>query len=277
MPATTRRAVLAALGLGTVGRPGRPATARERSPSPDPVRLAVQVHPDGRLGWSDLTRAVAGAVRTGVEQVAYRLEHGHDVPVEISVTRGAPIPETAVATSSYQQLFADVEEWLRDEDAYDPGACHLYLPDEPFNQALGYGGANGNVTGDGAVAFANVGATNTWDGRAVSENIAVHEWLHTVVDGDAVEAQVGSRCEHDLGAVVMRELGTVLVTPLATAYADDTVYGGETRWHGSGCYNHGSFSRHDGLELRPRRWEHTWQLSEATLRATSRFVRTHLR
>ncbi|WP_435319271.1 hypothetical protein [Haloarchaeobius sp. TZWSO28] len=270
MPPTSRRAVLAALGLGVLGSPGL-ASATHDTSRPT-ARLAVQVHPDSRFGWSTRTRQVAQAVANGVDQVAYRLEHGHDVAVDVSVTRGAPIPESRVGMGTYQQLFADVESWLRDADAYDPTACHLFLPNEPYNQALGYGGANGVVSDGGAVAFANVGATGTWDGRAVSENIAVHEWLHTVLTGDAAETQVDSRCEHDLGAVVMRELGTVLVTPMATAYADDTVFGGETRWHGSGCYTHEAFSQHDGLELRPRRWEHTWQLSEATLRAVAAYV-----
>ncbi|WP_439027268.1 hypothetical protein [Haloarchaeobius sp. DT45] len=270
MPHTTRRGMLAALGLGTVGLPALQTPTRERSRPT--ARLAVQVHPDSRFGWSTLTRRVARAVENGVDQVAYRLGHGHDVSVDVSVTRGTPIPEERIGTSSYQQLYADVETWLRETDAYDPGACHLYLPNEPYNQSLGYGGANDNVDDDGAIAFANVGATDTWDGLAVSENIAIHEWLHTVLSRDTTEAQVGSRCEHDLGAVVMRELGTVVVTPMATAYADDTVFGGETRWHGSGCYNHDSFSRHDGLELAPRRWEHTWQLSEATLRAAANYV-----
>jgi hypothetical protein len=236
----------------------------------------VAIHPDERFGWSSTTRSVRKAVGFGVEQVATRAERILDVTVEADVREGEPVPPEQISTETQPRLFADVESWLTDRDAYDDGACHLYLPREPFDQALGYGAARGDVSEGAAVAFANVGATETWDSAAVSANLGIHEWLHTVLRGDVAEAVNGSRCEHDLGAVAERELGTVVVTPLATSYADTTLFGGETQWHGSGCSNHGSFSRHDGRDLEPRRWEHTWELSEATLRATTRFVDEYL-
>ena len=77
--------------------------------------------------------------------------------------------------------------------------------------------------------------------------------------------------------VARRDLETVVVTPLATSYADTTLVGGGTRWHGSGCYDHDSFAVHDGRELRPHNWTHTWQLSDPTLRATTRYVDEYLR
>ncbi|SDM91369.1 hypothetical protein SAMN05192554_109137 [Haloarchaeobius iranensis] len=267
----SRRRLLAAVGTAALGgvASGRPAR--------QPPRLAVSVHPDARFGWNGTTRAARDAVRVGVEQVATRAEHSLDLRVETSVTAGEPVPPDAVSTTDQQALFDSVERWLRDRDAYDDGACHLYLPRLPFDQVLGYGAANRDVASGGAVAFANLGATELWDDRAVSKNMAVHEWLHTVLRPDIAAAVNGSRCEHDLGAVARRDVATVVVTPLATSYADTTLVGGETRWHGSGCYDHESFSVHDGRELRPRYWTHTWQLSDATLRATTRYVDEHLR
>ncbi|MFD1646461.1 hypothetical protein [Haloarchaeobius litoreus] len=268
----SRRRLLAAVGTAALGgfASGRPT----RQPAP---RLAVAVHPDARFGWNGTTRSVRDAVRTGVEQVASRAERTLDVTVERNVTEGEPIPPAAVSSTDQPALFDSVERWLRDRDAYDDGTCHLYLPRLPFDQALGYGGANRDVASGGAVAFANLGATEFWDDRAVSENMAVHEWLHTVLRPEVAAAVNGSRCEHDLGVVARRDLETVVVTPLATSYADTTLVGGETRWHGSGCYDHASFSTHDGREHDPRHWTHTWQLSDATLRATTRYVDGYLR
>ncbi|WP_435346286.1 hypothetical protein [Haloarchaeobius sp. HRN-SO-5] len=237
----------------------------------------MAVHPDERFGWSPTTRSALSAVEAGVAQVATRAERELGVTVETSVREGDVVPADAVSSGDQPRLLDDLATWLTDHGAYDDGACHLYLPREPYDQALGYGAARSDVADGGTVAFANLGATETWDDAAVSANLAVHEWLHTVLRPDVAAAVNGSRCEHDLGAVVRRELGTVLVTPLATSYADTTVFGGETQWHGSGCYDHDSFSRHDGLDLQPRHWEHTWQLSEATLQATTRYVDEYLR
>ncbi|WP_435333805.1 hypothetical protein [Haloarchaeobius sp. TZWWS8] len=285
----SRRGFLAAVGggsLGVTGRwdaPERPGSPRRRdfqdrreASGRGSVSLQVRVHPDARLGWSLRIQRVRQAVRTGVEQVAVRASRELDAAVHPVVETGEPIPPEAVPTGSFDALFPAVETWLRERDAYVDGACHLYLANEPYNRGLGYGGANGDVAAGGAITLANVGATRTWDGDHVTDNIAVHEWLHTVLTGDDAAAVNGSRCEHDLGTVAMLEPGTALVTPLATAYADTSLVGGETRWHGSGCYDHGSFWRHDGLDFRPRRWVHTWTLSEATLRAATRFVEREL-
>ncbi|WP_435359473.1 twin-arginine translocation signal domain-containing protein [Haloarchaeobius sp. DFWS5] len=267
MSPPTRRSFLAAAGLGAlgVGFSSRPT-----------VSLRVHVHPDDSFGWSPLTRRITRAVHRGVEQVAFRADRRLDATVTAEVVQGQPVPPETVPTASSPALVDTLESWLRDRDAYDDGATHLYLANEPFNRALGYGWAGGHVARDRAVAFANLGATQFWDDEHVSANLAVHEWLHTVLTGDEAEAVNGSRCEHDLGTVAMRELGTVVVTPLATAYADTTVLGGETRWHGGGCYHHGQFARHDGREFTPRHWEHTWVLSEATLQATTRFIEERL-
>lgn len=269
MQSPSRRQLLAGVGATVcagfaAGRPSRPRP-----------RLAVSVHPDARFGWNEATRAVRDAVRVGVDQVAGHAARRLDVGVDATVTAGDPVPPDAVATADQPALFDSLERWLRDRGAYDERACHLYLPRLPFDQALGYGAANRDVASGGAVAFANLGATEFWDDRAVSENMAVHEWLHTVLRPDVAAAVTGSRCEHDLGSVARRDIATAVVTPLATSYADETLIGGETRWHGSGCVDHDVLSVPDSPT--PRTWTHTWQLSDATLRATTRYVDEYLR
>ena len=271
MQEPSRRQFLAAIGTGTIGA-GVVPTGSSNRPTP---RLEVTIHPDQSFG-SSTTRDVRSAVEYGVEQVASNVTSRLGLDVEKSVREGIAVPPDAVSTADQPRLFDDVKSWLISRDAYEDGVCHLYLPNAPFARKIGYGSVLSHVANGGTIAFANLGATQKWEDPAVSANIAIHEWLHTVIRPGIAEEVNGSRCEHDLGAVIKSGLGTVDVTPMATTYADKSLFGSETQWDGTGCWNHDSFFRHDGQFLVPLRWKHTPDLSKATLQAATRYVEKYL-
>lgn len=99
--------------------------------------------------------------------------------------------------------------------------------------------------------------------------MAIHEVVHTFVDGEAVRTVVEGTCDHDLGSVVRVGDGVREVSPLATAYAGADEPGSETTWHGSGCGDHARLYRHDGIR---REWRHTTDLSPGTLDAASAYA-----
>ena len=306
----TRRELLAAVGgaaaVSRVGADERAADAAGVGESGDP-RVRVRVYPGPvplraqlRYGleglqreWLPPFRAAATAVEDAFDQVlAYARERSRLPGLEVRVDRGDPValPLTAasrpsdVVVPSLETVTETVRERLRERNALTGSTCHLLLCWAPLNYRVGYGGtlspnartevgsddADGDDTGD-AITVANVGATEVWDSRAVTRNIAIHEALHTFLDDAAVASAVDSRCDHDLGTAVRTDDDALRISPMATAYAGPDEIGGGTRFHGTGCYDHGQFSRHDGLEGIDE-WRYTAELSDATLEAVTQYL-----
>lgn len=283
-PRTSRRAVLAAVGgtlaaSTTAGARGLRSQGGDRATART-ATLRVVCYPQASLGWSAPTLAARDAVRTGLRQVRDHAA-GTDGPVRVAVDRGPVVPNRALDTSTQDALLASFRAWLAAERDPAGPTCHLLCTDAPLNTTLGYGGVDGHVTGGdapGAAGHVNVGATEAWDGRRFTENMAVHEALHTFLTPWDAAAVNDSRCEHDLGAVVAESPTRLLVTPMASSYADDTGVGGESRFHGSGCYDHASFARHEQQVADDEAtWYHTWVLSRATRQAVARYVDRRLR
>lgn len=262
----SRRTFLSVLGTGALVGSVRPATGST-------MDLRVRVYPATRLGWSPLTHSLRSEVRRALGQLHRVLRDRQDRDLALSVEAAQPVPQTDLNVNTQRTLYQSFRSWLEDTDAPTGPICHLLFVDEPFNTDIGYGGANATITGGGtfgAQATVNVGATEFWDDRTVTRNMAIHETLHTIITPGAAEAVNGTRCEHDLGAVASDKLGRVVVTPIATSYADTTSLGGETRWHGTGCYTHSKFSRYDHHPDLDTTWHHTPQLSQATVDASLR-------
>ncbi|GAB3032883.1 hypothetical protein GCM10025298_22300 [Natronobiforma cellulositropha] len=309
-PAITRRALLGGAGatvLSALGATTSLTAASWNQAEPASATVHVRVYPGpmpvtARLGAGrpdenglfsvhrDALEAVEGALEGAL---TYAGERGVDL--DAVVEPGGPVAasffsrlETAVRerrNPSAQETVLDAfRDELREREVLSGTTCHLLLWWNPFNYDLGYGGTrspNGHVTavdGEGSQTVANVGATEFWDSRAVTRNIAIHETLHTFLSRDVVSEVVGSGCDHDLGSAIRREEGdeTVLeISPMATAYAGPDEFGGGTRFHGTGCYDHDSFSRHDGTDDVDR-FVYTTDLSEATLEALTRYLERHL-
>lgn len=294
----TRREVVTAIGgatvastIGTGGVSGTTASEEPFSiriyPGPVPLRAWVRYGFDGmHRNWPPPFGDVLAAVEDALEQV---LSYAHDqsrlTDVEIRVERGAQVQyplsaarlSTEAVLPSRETTLAVFRDQIRDRDVGSPTACHLLLAWAPFNYRLGYGGTHpeiariGHRPEEGAYTAANVGATELWDSRAVTRNIAIHEVLHTLISPEVAEAVGGSRCDHDLGTAVRTDDETLQVSPIATAYAGPDRRGGGTRWHGTGCYDHDEFYRHDAYEGVDR-FTYTTQLSEATLEAVTRYL-----
>lgn len=297
----TRREALAAIGGATIASSigtSRTATDPDRDA---PVR--VRVYPGAvphqarlRYGldalyrdWPVPLRDAVAAIESAFEQVlTYARDRTRLESLEISVERGRPIriPPSATPLSadavlpSLETLLERFRERLRNRDALTGGACHVFLPWSPLNFRVGYGGtlAPNSITGEGgagdsgdAQTVANVGATEVWDSRAVTRNMAIHETIHTFLPNDIVAAVGDAYCDHELGTAVRTEEETLEISPMATAYAGPDRIGGGTRFHGTGCSDRDRFSRHDGNEG-IENWTYTTELSEATCEGVTRFL-----
>ncbi|ELY48805.1 hypothetical protein [Natronorubrum bangense] len=267
-------------------------------PGPVALRAWVRYGFDGiRDDWPPPFRDARSAIEDAFDQIlAYAHERSRLEGLEARIDRGTLVrfPFSATPRSS-EALFPSLEtvlevfdDRLRERNALTGSTCHLLLCWAPFNYRLGYGGTLspnalvGNdtegTTGD-AGTVANLGATEFWDSRAVTRNMAIHETLHTFISSSVAETVGGSGCDHSLGTAVRTDDDTMRVSPMATAYAGPDEIGGGTRWHGRGCGNHDDFHHHDGYEGVDN-WSYTTSLSEATLEAVTRTLeqlvdRTH--
>ena len=289
-----RRTVLGLLGAASVtpalpGLGGRVAPPRdERDPASGDdeaarrsngadATLRVRAYPrlrhraDGWSGWSLANVEAYGAVGDALERVAAHVERERDdvgsVAWRIEAAPGVSLPDGLDGESVLERF----REIVRDRGAERGETCHLLLWSEPLNAEVGYGLADSNVADAGGYALANVGATERWDGRAVTRNMAIHETLHTFLSDDAVGSVIGTPCDHHLGSVRHVGDGVAEVTPMATAYAGREIPGSETSWSGGGCGDHDDFFRHDGLDD-VRGWRHTTELSAATREAVAESV-----
>lgn len=257
------------VGASSVDVPGRASAAT-------PIELRVRVYPDERLGWSATARDVHRHLGRALEWLHAVARERLDRTVHVRLDRGPVVPRHPLDFEGEKRLYRSFRDWLADTDAPGGPVSHCFLANAPFDPELGYGIANAHVRGGGrlgAQAIANVGATEVWDDRTVSRNMAIHEVLHTLVRGQDARAINGSACEHDLGAVVGETPDRVFVTPLATSYAGASG-GEETTWHGTGCYDHDRFSRYEVHPDLETTWYHTWIPSDATFEAVVRYLRT---
>ncbi|MFC4540968.1 hypothetical protein ACFO5R_03370 [Halosolutus amylolyticus] len=290
----TRRDVVVALGgaaaASTIGVDG--ATAREAPlhvrvyPGPVPLRAWVRYRFQGMSrDWPPPYRAAMVAVEDAFEQVLdYARERSRLPNVDFRIERGQRVrfPLTAADPSidafvPTRKTVLDVfRDQVRERDVGSATTCHLLLCWAPFNFRLGYGGTHPSIDridradGEGAYTAANVGATELWDSRAVTRNMAIHETLHTFISPDVAESVGGSPCDHNLGSAVRTD-DALRVSPIATAYASPDRFDAGTRWEGRGCADHDRFHRHDGHEGIDR-YAYTTRLSEATCEAVTRYL-----
>lgn len=286
-------------GAGAVSRTSASTTDRAADETPLSVRLYPRPLPlwawlrygfDGiRRDWPPPFRDALAAVEGAFEQVLdYAHERSRLEGVEIAVERGdlvrfplsaTPRPSDAVVPS-LETVLEVFRDRLRDRNALTGSTCHVLLSWSPLNYRVGYGGTlspnarTGGGTDDAggdAQTVVNLGATEVWDSRAVTRNMAIHELLHTFLSSDIVESVGDSRCDHDLGTAVRIDDDTLEVSPMASAYAGPDEVGDGTRFHGTGCYDHDAFSRHDGYEG-VTDWTYTTDLSEATCEAVTRYL-----
>jgi len=292
-----RREVLAALGaaalgptLGDVGeisdehRPSA-ATAPE-TPGATPGRdatLRVRTYPrlehsaDRWSGWSVPTLSAHGAVGDALDAVATYAEAERDGLDRVDWQLDAGAGVALQGGTDARTLVEGFRETIRERGAGGGDVCHLLLWSEPLNYEVGYGLATGYVGDvDAAYAVVNVGATERWDGRGVTKNMAIHEALHPFLDDAAAETVIENDCSHNLGTVRRVGDGVAEVTPMATSYAGGQGLIGETTWPGSGCRDREAFYRHDGVDGIDR-WRHTTELSAGTLEAASLYVERNLR
>lgn len=302
----SRREVLAAVGGATVAGTSRssadaapldgdPGSLRVRLyPGPLPWRLRLRNAVGSGDGWPPALRDAAAAVEDAFAQVRdCARERSRLESLELRVERGAPIrlPRSVirrpsdVVVPSTETVLEGFHRRLRDRDALTGSACHVLLCWAPLNHRVGYGGtlspnarvgdASGGDEGTpgDALTVANVGATESWDSRPVTRNIAIHETLHTFLSSDVVAdvSDSDSGCDHDLGRAVRVDESTLRISPMATAYAGRDELGAGTRFHGTGCYDHESFHRHDGTDG-VENWAYTTDLSPATLEGVTRYL-----
>ncbi|WP_222915229.1 hypothetical protein [Natrinema sp. SYSU A 869] len=299
----TRREALAALGgaaLASSSGASKTTMAADRGPD---APVHVRVYPGAvpfqarlryglgelRRDWPTPLRDASAAIEGAFEQVlAYARERSRLEALEVRVERGAPIrfPPSATPLSadavlpSLEALLGRFREQLRKRTALTGRTCHVLLRWSPLNYRVGYGGtlAPNSVTGetdDGgsgdAQTVANVGATEVWDSRAVTRNMAIHETIHTFLPHDIVESIGEAYCDHELGTAVRTGENTLEISPIATAYAGPDRIGGGTRFHGTGCCEKSRFSRHDGTDG-IENWTYTTELSDTTCEGVTRFL-----
>ena len=290
----TRRGLLTMIGTGAVLSTQR---VEPNSASEEPV--SIRVYPgslpplawmwyrltDTDTGWAPPFEASLEAIREAVEQVTAHAKRTEDVDLTLVVERGAPVDIPVTSRSSIREVVSPTQQGLLDafrdvlteRGVLNGRTSHLLLWWGPFDYAVGYGGTRrpnrhvDAIDGEGAQVVANVGATEWWDSRSITRNIAIHEALHSFLAPSVVEQIVDSRCDHDLGSCVQIDETTREVSPMATAYAGPAQAGGDTRFHGTACYDHDSFFRHDGYDG-VEQWKHTTKLTEATLEATTLYV-----
>lgn len=243
-----------------------------------------------RSGWAPPHEAAYSAVESALEQFdRYRTTHDRLEGLEITLERGGRIDLARQSISTPREMFSPTQQQVLDafrNILYDRGVitgscCHLLLWWGPIHHDLGYGGTRSpnshvaKIDGEGAQTVANIGATELWDSRAVTRNMAIHETLHTYLTSRIASDVVGSACDHDLGTAIRTDERTLEISPIATAYAGTEEVGGGTRFHGTGCHDHGSFARHDGFDG-IERYRYTTTLSEATLEGMTRYLETTL-
>ncbi|MCU4751758.1 hypothetical protein OB919_07150 [Halobacteria archaeon AArc-curdl1] len=295
----TRREMLAALGGASIL-----ASPAESTTDLGESDVHVRVYP-GRLptyawarygwrgarsGWAPPHEAAYNAVESALEQFdRYRTARGRLDGVDITVERGGRIDLTRHAISAPRELVSPTQQQildafrtvLHDRGEITGSCCHLLLWWGPLHHDVGYGGTRSpnshvaKIDGEGAQTVANIGATELWDSRAVTKNMAIHETLHTYLSSRVANDVVGSACDHDLGTAIRTDDHTLEVSPIATAYAGPEEMGAGTRFHGTGCHDHGSFARHDGLDG-IERFNYTTTLSEATLEGMTRYLEATL-
>ena len=291
-----RREVVAALGTaGAVTTVGRFASVAEAEVTQE-APLTVRVYPGpvspwvwARYGPAGLTDgwvrphvAVLEAVERACEDVeAHATAQGIDL--EVSVERGERIRRADLdvppVVPDRQGVLDAFRDHLAGREALAGPICHLLCWWGPTHARVGYGGVRsetGHVASEpdeGAHAVVNVGATEVWDSRAVTVNMAVHEVFHAYLTDEETVDLVGTECDHDLGTAV-REEGTLTVSPMATAYATPGI-GTGTRWPGSGCTNGETVATQDdpaGVEA----VEYTAACSEETLEGVTRYLERRL-
>ncbi|MFP9060273.1 hypothetical protein ACLI4R_07040 [Natrialbaceae archaeon A-chndr2] len=295
----TRREMLAALGGASIL-----ASPAESTTDLGESDVHVRVYP-GRLptyawarygwrgarsGWAPPHEAAYSAVESALEQFErYRTARGRLEDVDITVERGGRIDLTRHAISSPRELVSPTQQQvldafrtvLHDRGAITGSCCHLLLWWGPLHHDVGYGGTRSpnshvaKIDGEGAQTVANIGATELWDSRAVTRNIAIHEMLHTYLSSRIANEVVGSACDHDLGTAIRTDDRTLEVSPIATAYAGPEEMGAGTRFHGTGCHDHGSFAHHDGFDG-IERFRYTTTLSQTTLEGMTRYLEATL-
>ncbi|MCU4753323.1 hypothetical protein OB919_15275 [Halobacteria archaeon AArc-curdl1] len=240
----------------------------------------ARMGPTGTFGWAPAHRRAALAVRDALETLADEAESRTDLDaVHWRLEAGRPVAlDMSEREGTLDGVTDAFDEVLEDREVLTGSCCHLLLAWQPLNQQLGYGGtpsAHRRVGAGDALTVANIGATETWDNRRVTANMAIHEVVHTFLSRDSVEAVVDSRCDHDLGSVREVEPGVREVSPMATAYAGAGTDVTDTQFAGSGCGHHEAFYHHDGTDD-VERWLHTRELSEGTLEAASHYLATAL-
>ena len=244
--------------------------------------------PDLAGGWTAIHEAASEAVEDALGQISdYAATETTLGELDVVVERrerigsGLSVSSPLDALTPAATVFDRFRAAVHDRGLVTGRCCHLLLWWDPLNIDLGYGrvrSANSHVTrqaDEGSQAIANVGATELWDDRSVTRNIAIHEVLHSLLSNDVVESVNDSRCDHDLGSVVAVDEGVREVSPMATAYEGAGRSGG-TRFSGTGCANHDSFSRHDGT-ADVDEWRYTTTLSDATKEAVTTYVAERLR
>ncbi|WP_339105178.1 hypothetical protein [Haloterrigena salinisoli] len=254
-----------------------------------PLRIRLRSAVAGSDGWPPALRDALGAVDDALEQVRdYARERSRLESPDLRVERGGSVRlarsavqrPSDVVVPSFEAVLDGFHRRLRERDALTGSTCHLLLCWEPLNYRVGYGGTlspNAHVGDDAdgtsgdALTVANVGASERWDSRDVTRNMAIHETLHTFLSADVVEAVGGSPCDHDLGEAVRVDDETLRISPMASAYAGREEIGAGTRFHGTGCYDHSAFHRHGGTEG-VENWTYTTDLSEATLEGVTRYL-----
>ncbi|WP_254532295.1 hypothetical protein [Natrinema gelatinilyticum] len=243
---------------------------------------------DLRGNWPTPFRDALAAIESAFEHVlAYARERSRLEDLVVRVDRASPIRVPPSTTSlsadavlpSLEALLRRFRERVQSRGALTGRTCHVLLCWSPLNYRVGYGGtlAPNSVTGmddggDGdALTVANVGATEVWDSRPVTQNIAIHETLHTFLSDDVVRSIGNAYCDHELGTAVRTAQNTLRISPMATAYAGPNRIGGGTRFHGTGCYDHDRFVRHDGHDG-IENWVYTTEPSDATQEGVTRYL-----
>ncbi|OVE85233.1 hypothetical protein B2G88_11325 [Natronolimnobius baerhuensis] len=273
---------------------------------PGPVPLHGWLHAGVtgmRSDWPEPYRDAMAAVEESLDRVLeYANAESRLEGLEISLERGAPVRfplsdaplSSEAVVPSLSTVLANFREQVRERNALSARTSHVLFCWSPLNFRVGYGGtltpnaelgsragdgdnednsADRDEHVDGALTVANLGATEIWDSRPITRNMAIHETLHTFLSPEVADEVGGSPCDHDLGTAVRtgEDGRTMEVTPMATAYAGPDELGGGTRFHGRGCHDHGEFHRHDGLE-NVDEWTYTTEPSQATLEAVTRYL-----
>ncbi|WP_247003668.1 hypothetical protein [Halosolutus gelatinilyticus] len=295
----TRRELLAAIG-GAAATSSVDASGVTTREAPLRVRVypgPVSIRAWARYGFSGITRNwpppfrdAFAAIEDALNQVlSYASRQSRLTEFDVRLERGDlvqyPLSEASPSAESIIPSRDTVLSVFRDQvrgrnvGAGAESTAHVLFAWAPLNYRLGYGGTHpdlyrlGRVLGDGAYTAVNLGATEVWDSRVVSRNMAIHETLHTLISPSIAEAIGGTECDHDLGTAVRTDDGTLRVSPMATAYAGPDVAGinGGTRWPGTGCADIDRIHEGDP-DAAVDQVEYTTELSDATLEAVTRFL-----